>query len=94
MTYFLKRAAFLLPLLLLISVLAFALLKLAPGGPFDKERAPATAESKATPTAAEAASRVSSAAARGTTATTACCARPSRSSCGPGSAAPRCCSES
>ena len=35
MTYFLKRAAFLLPLLLLISLLAFALLKLAPGGPFD-----------------------------------------------------------
>ena len=44
--YFLKRAAFMLPLLLLISVLAFALLRAAPGGPFDKERAPATAEIK------------------------------------------------
>ena len=31
--YFLKRAAFMLPLLLLISVLAFALLRAAPGGP-------------------------------------------------------------
>ncbi len=46
MEYFLKRAAFMVPLLLLISLLAFALLKLAPGGPFDKERAPATAEIK------------------------------------------------
>ena len=44
--YFAKRLAFMLPLLLLISVLAFALLKAAPGGPFDKERAPATAEIK------------------------------------------------
>ena len=44
--YFAKRLAFMVPLLALISVLAFALLKLAPGGPFDKERAPATAEIK------------------------------------------------
>lgn len=42
--FFAKRLVFLLPLLLLISVLAFALLRLAPGGPFDKERAPATPE--------------------------------------------------
>ncbi|HWN95543.1 MAG TPA: ABC transporter permease [Methylomirabilota bacterium] len=40
--YFLKRIAFIVPLLLLISFLAFLLLKLAPGGPFDQERAPAS----------------------------------------------------
>ncbi len=40
--YFLKRAIFLLPLLLLISALAFALVRVAPGGPFDKEREPST----------------------------------------------------
>lgn len=44
--YFLKRLAFMVPLLLLISVLAFALLKAAPGGPFDRERAPAAPEIK------------------------------------------------
>ncbi len=44
--YFLKRLAFMVPLLLLISLLAFALLKAAPGGPFDKERAPASPEIK------------------------------------------------
>jgi len=42
--YFLKRIAFMLPLLLVISVLAFALVRVAPGGPFDKERKPATPE--------------------------------------------------
>lgn len=42
--YFLKRIAFMIPLLLVISVLAFALIKLAPGGPFDRERKPATPE--------------------------------------------------
>ena len=42
--YFLKRLAFLLPLLLVISLLAFWLMHLAPGGPFDRARAPATPE--------------------------------------------------
>jgi oligopeptide transport system permease protein len=42
--YFLKRLAFLPPLLLVISVLAFVLVRLAPGGPFDKERKPASPE--------------------------------------------------
>jgi oligopeptide transport system permease protein len=42
--YFLKRAAFIPPLMLLISLLAFCLVRLAPGGPFDKERTIATPE--------------------------------------------------
>jgi oligopeptide transport system permease protein len=42
--YFLKRLALLPPLLLLISALAFVLVRLAPGGPFDKERKPASPE--------------------------------------------------
>ncbi len=42
--YFLKRLIFALPLLLVISALAFALEHLAPGGPFDRERAPASPE--------------------------------------------------
>ncbi|MCL5099449.1 MAG: ABC transporter permease [Candidatus Omnitrophica bacterium] len=42
--YFLKRLFFLLPLLLLISFLAFVLVRVAPGGPFDKERKPASPE--------------------------------------------------
>src|ERR1051325_1749506 len=42
--YFLKRLLFLLPVLLVISVLGFVLLHVAPGGPFDRERAPATPE--------------------------------------------------
>ena len=46
MRYFLKRLAFTLPLMLLISFLAFALLHLAPGGPFDKGRAPVSPEIK------------------------------------------------
>src|SRR5882672_8250098 len=36
--YFLKRLLFIIPLLLIISALAFALVRVAPGGPFDKER--------------------------------------------------------
>lgn len=42
MTHFLKRLAFLPPLVLLISVLAFVLVRVAPGGPFDKDRKPAS----------------------------------------------------
>jgi oligopeptide transport system permease protein len=42
--YFLKRLAWSVPLLLLISFLAFALVRLAPGGPFDRERKPASPE--------------------------------------------------
>jgi len=42
--YFLKRLAFLAPLLLVISFLAFVLVRIAPGGPFDRERAPASPE--------------------------------------------------
>ncbi len=42
--YYLKRIAFLIPLLLIISFLAFMLVRIAPGGPFDKERAPASPE--------------------------------------------------
>src|SRR5438876_7347785 len=46
MLYFLKRLAFTVPLMLLISFLAFELMHVAPGGPFDKERAPASPEIK------------------------------------------------
>ena len=42
--YFVKRILFLVPLLLLISFLAFVLVRVAPGGPFDKERKPASPE--------------------------------------------------
>jgi oligopeptide transport system permease protein len=42
--YFLKRLAGLVPLLLLITLLAFLLVRVAPGGPFDRERAPASPE--------------------------------------------------
>ncbi|TAK99393.1 MAG: ABC transporter permease [Verrucomicrobia bacterium] len=42
--YFLKRLAALVPLLLVISFLAFVLVRLAPGGPFDRERKPASPE--------------------------------------------------
>jgi oligopeptide transport system permease protein len=42
--FFLKRLAFAIPLLLVISALAFVLVRLAPGGPFDRERAPASPE--------------------------------------------------
>jgi len=42
--HFLKRILGLVPLLLVISLLAFTLVRVAPGGPFDKERAPASPE--------------------------------------------------
>lgn len=42
--YFLRRIAYAVPLLVLISALAFALVHLAPGGPFDSERKPASPE--------------------------------------------------
>jgi oligopeptide transport system permease protein len=42
--YFLRRLIYAIPLLLLISALAFFLVKIAPGGPFDRERAPASPE--------------------------------------------------
>jgi oligopeptide transport system permease protein len=42
--YFLKRLLFAIPLLLVISALAFGLVHLVPGGPFDRERAPASPE--------------------------------------------------
>jgi oligopeptide transport system permease protein len=42
--YFIKRILFLVPLLLLISFLAFLLVHAMPGGPFDRARAPASPE--------------------------------------------------
>jgi oligopeptide transport system permease protein len=42
--YFLKRLLFLFPLLLVISFLAFWLVHATPGGPFDRERKPASPE--------------------------------------------------
>jgi oligopeptide transport system permease protein len=42
--YFVKRLIFSIPLLLVISALAFWLVHIAPGGPFDRERAPASPE--------------------------------------------------
>lgn len=42
--YFLKRILGMVPLLLIISFLAFSLIRMAPGGPFDKERKPASPE--------------------------------------------------
>ena len=42
--YFIRRILFAIPLLLVISFLTFALMKLMPGGPFDSERKPASAE--------------------------------------------------
>jgi oligopeptide transport system permease protein len=44
--YFIKRILGIVPLLLIISMMAFSLVHLAPGGPFDKERAPASPEIK------------------------------------------------
>ena len=46
MKYFLRRLATLVPLLLIISFLAFVLVRVAPGGPFDRERQPASPEIK------------------------------------------------
>jgi oligopeptide transport system permease protein len=42
--YFLRRILYAIPLLLVISALAFGLVHLAPGGPFDAERQPASPE--------------------------------------------------
>src|SRR2546421_4646872 len=42
--YFLKRLLLLAPLLLLISFLSFLLVHATPGGPFDRERKPASPE--------------------------------------------------
>jgi len=42
--YFVRRILFAVPLLLLISALAFGLVHVAPGGPFDRERKPASPE--------------------------------------------------
>jgi oligopeptide transport system permease protein len=42
--YFVKRILGLIPMLLLISFLSFVLVRMAPGGPFDKERKPASPE--------------------------------------------------
>jgi oligopeptide transport system permease protein len=44
--YFLRRILGIVPLLILISLAAFLLVRIAPGGPFDKERAPASPEIK------------------------------------------------
>jgi oligopeptide transport system permease protein len=44
--YFLKRLVGIVPLLMIISFLAFLLVRVAPGGPFDKDRAPASPEIK------------------------------------------------
>lgn len=40
--YYLKRLMMMVPMLILISFLAFVLVRVAPGGPFDKERKPAS----------------------------------------------------
>src|SRR5438270_8581660 len=42
--YFVRRILMLVPLLLLISFWAFVLVRVAPGGPFDRERKPASPE--------------------------------------------------
>src|SRR3974390_3282807 len=42
--YFVKRLLMVGPLLLLISFLAFVLVRVAPGGPFDRDRKPASPE--------------------------------------------------
>lgn len=44
MRYYFQRILVLVPLLLLISFVAFLLVRLAPGGPFDRDRAPASPE--------------------------------------------------
>lgn len=44
MNYVLKRIAMFVPLMLVISFFAFVLVRLAPGGPFDREREPASPE--------------------------------------------------
>ncbi len=42
--FFLRRLALTVPLLLIISLLAFVLVRVAPGGPFDRDRKPASPE--------------------------------------------------
>jgi oligopeptide transport system permease protein len=42
--YVIKRIIFMVPLVVVISFLAFALVRVAPGGPFDKDRKPASPE--------------------------------------------------
>lgn len=42
--YFLRRLALLVPLLLIVSLLSFVMVRVAPGGPFDRERKPASPE--------------------------------------------------
>jgi oligopeptide transport system permease protein len=42
--YFIRRLLFAIPLLLVISWIAFVLVRLTPGSPFDRERAPASPE--------------------------------------------------
>src|SRR5437773_2522050 len=42
--YFVRRVVFLVPLMLIISLLSFVLVRVAPGGPFDRERAAASEE--------------------------------------------------
>ena len=42
--YFLRRILMLVPVLLIVSVTAFVLVRVAPGGPFDRERQPASPE--------------------------------------------------
>ena len=42
MNYFVRRLLFMVPLVLVIVTLAFFLVRVAPGGPFDKERKPAS----------------------------------------------------
>jgi oligopeptide transport system permease protein len=42
--YFLRRLVFAIPLVLVVSAIAFFLMHIAPGGPFDRERAPASPE--------------------------------------------------
>src|SRR5687767_15164569 len=42
--YFLKRIGAMVPLLLVLSFCCFLLVRVAPGGPFDKDRAPASPE--------------------------------------------------
>ncbi len=44
LTHIVKRIFFLIPLVLVISFLAFSLVRIAPGGPFDTERKPASPE--------------------------------------------------
>lgn len=46
MNFLIHRLLGLIPLLLIVSFLAFVLVRLAPGGPFDRERALASAESE------------------------------------------------